>query len=254
MTTSRLGRIAAGVLAVTAVLLFLGGVAGAFEVPSYSGPITDQAGILSTSEQAELSQKILDYRKSSGNEIGVLIVRSLDGDAVEDVAYNVFKKWGIGKAAKDNGVLFLVAVEDRKARVEVGYGLEGELTDIECGRLVSRKSPMADHFRKNDYAGGVGAVISGIITAIGGEYKPAGSEKEEKVRKGFPFFGALFVLMIILSAIARRRRSLLGGGRDNWWMGGMGGMGGFGGGSGGGGGGFSFGGGSSGGGGASGGW
>lgn len=243
-------------MAVITFLAFAGGVVGAFEVPAYSGPVTDQAGILSEGDRERLGQKILAYRNSSGNEIGVLIVQSLGDNALENVAVDVFKKWGIGKAQKDNGVLFLVAIEDRKARVEVGYGLEGELTDLEAGRLVSRKSPMADHFRKNDYAGGVEAVIDGIVVAIGGEYKPAGSDdKEEKIRRGFPIFGALFLGMMVLSAIARRRRSLRGG-PGNWWMGGMGGMGGLGGlgGGRGGGGGFSFGGGSSGGGGASGGW
>lgn len=242
--------------AVIAVLL-LASVVGAFEVPNYSGPVNDQAGVLSDGDRERLIQKILNYRNSSSNEIGVLIVRSLGDNALENVAYDVFKKWGIGKAAKDNGVLFLVAVEDRKARVEVGYGLEGELTDIEAGRLVSRKSPMADHFRKNDYAGGAEAVIDGIVIAIGGEYKPAGTDdKGGKARRGFPILGALFLGMMVLSAVARRRRSLKGGGFGGWWMGGMGGLGGLGGGSGGGGGGggFSFGGGSSGGGGASGGW
>lgn len=208
---------------------------------------------MSDSDRERLSRKIIEYHNSSGHEIGVLILKSLGDNALENVAIDVFKKWGIGKATKDNGVLFLVAVADRKARVEVGYGLEGELTDLEAGRLVSRKSPMADHFRAGDYPGGVEAVVDGIVVAIGGEYKPAGSDdKEGKARKGFPIFGALFLGMMVLSALARRRRSLRGG-PGNWWMGGMGGLGGLGGGRGGGGG-FSFGGGSSGGGGASGGW
>lgn len=246
------------VASATALLIcaFAFSITGAFDIPSYSGPVTDEAGTLSRSAREEITRRITDYRNASGNEIGVLIVRSLDGGDIGNVAHDVFKKWGIGKAKQDNGVLFLIAIEDRKARVEVGYGLESDLTDIECGRLVSRKSPMADHFRNRDYDGGVAAVVDGIIVAIGGEYKPKGSDGDEKVKTGFPFILVFIVIMIILSAIRRRRRGLMGRGGD-WWMGGMGGLGGlggFGGGRGGGGGGFSFGGGSSGGGGASGGW
>lgn len=255
MKTSRLRSWVVAVATTLLICAVAFGVAGAFDIPGYSGPVNDVAGVLSRSAREEITRKITDYKNASGNEVGVLIVKSLDGDDIGNVAHDVFKKWGIGKAKQDNGVLFLVAVEDRKARVEVGYGLEGDLTDIECGRLVSRKSPMADHFRKRDYDGGVAAVVDGIIVAIGGEYKPKGADDDEKVKTGFPFILVFIVIMIALSAIRRRRRGLLGGG--GWWMGGMGGMGGLGGlggGRSGGGGGFSFGGGSSGGGGASGGW
>lgn len=231
----------------------------ALQVPTYGGPVNDLAGVLSRDQVDQLSRKILDYRQASSNEIGVLIVKSLENRSLDDFAYDVFKKWGIGKDAKDNGVLFLVAVDDRKARVEVGYGLEADLTDAESGRLVRRTSPMADHFRQNDYYGGVNAVIDGIITAIGGEYNPPEAANDDRRgQKGFPIAALLFILFPVLSIITRifRRKSLRGG-PGNWWtgagMGGFGGSGGFGSG-GGGGGGFSFGGGSSGGGGASGGW
>lgn len=255
MRTNKARSWAAAFAAALVLCTFAAGLAGAFDIPSYSGPVNDAAGVLSQSAREEITRKITDYKNASGNEVGVLIIKSLDGDDIGNVAHDVFKKWGIGKEKQDNGVLFLVAVEDRKARVEVGYGLEGDLTDIECGRLVSRRSPMADHFRKRDYDGGVAAVVDGIIVAIGGEYKPKGSDDEEKVKTGFPFILVFIVIMIILSAIRRRRSGLMGRG-GGWWMGGMGGMGGLGGlgGGRGGGGGFSFGGGSSGGGGASGGW
>jgi len=239
--------------------LFGGRSALALQVPSYAGPVTDQAGALASDEVERLSQKILDYRRTSSNEIGVLIVKSLDGQSLDDFSYDVFKKWGIGKDAKDNGVLFVVAVEDRKARIEVGYGLEGDLTDAEAGRLVRRDSPMADHFRQGDYYGGVNAVVDGIIVAIGGEYNPPEASSEtRRGKRGLPIAALLFILFPVLSIITRiMRKSTFRGGPGGWWtgggMGGFGGLGGFGGGRGGGGG-FSFGGGSSGGGGASGGW
>jgi uncharacterized protein len=225
----------------------------ALDVPSYTGPVTDLAGVLSSDDIAGLNQKIVNYRNASSNEIGVLIIKSLDGRPLEDFAIDVFKKWGIGGKGKDNGVLFLVAVEDRKARVEVGYGLEGSLTDAEAGRLVQRTSPMADYFRAGDYAGGISAVVDGIVVAIGGEYNPPPAKKNKgRSQKGFPILLIGFIIFAVLSRVMRR--GFVGGGPGGWWTGSMMG-GGFGGGSGGGGGGgFSFGGGSSGGGGASGGW
>ncbi len=247
----------------------------ALDVPPYTSPVTDLEGVLSESAREALNQKILDYRAQTGNEIGVLIIPSLEGDAIEDFAHNVFRAWGVGNKETKKGVLFVMAVKDRKARVEVGYGLEGELTDSEAGRLVRRDSPMAGYFRQGDWDRGVAAVVDGMIAAIGGEYKPQADEGPKSVR-GLPlgfvavllligFFiiasisrfsnrstqgqskGSSLALGALLGALLSNRR---GGRHDDWhWGGGFGG-----GSSGGGGGGFSFGGGSSGGGGASGGW
>jgi len=223
----------------------------ALDVPPYRSPVTDLAGVLNDQQRQQLEQKILDYRAQSTNEIGVLIVNSLEGDAIDNYAHDVYAKWGIGKKGKDNGVLFVMSVADRKARLEVGYGLEGELTDLESGRIVARNSPMASAFRSNDYYGGVNAVIDGIIQSISGEYDPPQS-KNAGGHNPIHFIvvmiiGAVVLLMRIFGGGMRRFRGPFGGG---WASGGL-----FSGGSGGGGvGGFSFGGGCSGGGGASGGW
>jgi uncharacterized protein len=232
------------------IALTAAGVMAAAQVPDYNGPINDLAGVLSPEDIRQLEAKAIGYRDQSGSEIGVLIVPTLGDRALEDYAHDVFKTWGIGQKDKDNGVLFLVAVEEHKARVEVGYGLEGELTDLECGRLVNKNSPMAQFFRAGDYPGGVGAVLDGIVQAIGGEYDPP--EPKDNGREALPLFlpFGLVALFALLSMIMPKK---LGGRRFGGpFIGGFGG-GSFGG-SGGGGGGFSFGGGSSGGGGASGGW
>ncbi len=226
------------------------------DVPSYASPATDLADLLSAEELRVLNQKLLDYRSQSGHEIAVLIIPTLADEALEDYAHKVFNKWGVGKGARDNGVLFLMALQEKKTRIEVGYGLEGDLTDAESGRLVGRNSPMADHFRSQDWSGGIEAVVDGIITAIGGEYtEPQREDEGARFPFGILIF-ILFILMIIIGKIVdavRGKSSFRGGG---WGTGGgFGGFGGLGGGSSsGGGGGFSFGGGSSGGGGASGGW
>ena len=234
-------------------LLLLVAVAAALQIPPYSSPVTDLGGVLDAQQKQQLEEKIINYRAASTNEIGVLIVRDLEGAGIEDYARDVYAKWGIGKKGKDNGVLFVMSVDDRKARLEVGYGLEGDLTDLESGRIVSRQSPMANAFRSNDYAGGVGAVVDGIIQAIGGEYAPPQS-RSDKAGKPVAFAGVIILaaLVMLLRIIGRGIRGGIGGPFGGGWS--SGGF--FSGGSsgGGGGGGFSFGGGSSGGGGASGGW
>jgi uncharacterized protein len=238
--------------AVILSLLIVFVTAYALDVPPYRSPVTDLGGVLNDQQRQQLEQKIIDYRAQSTNEIGILIVKNLDGDDIENYSHDVYAKWGIGKKGKDNGVLFVMSVADRKARLEVGYGLEGELTDLESGRIVSRQSPMASAFRANDYYGGVSAVVDGIIQAIGGEYNPPPSKKD---RGRNP---VSFIIVMIIGAVVLLMR-IFGGGMMGGFRGPMGGgwtSGGLfsGGGGGGGGGGFSFGGGSSGGGGASGGW
>jgi uncharacterized protein len=227
-------------------------------VPDHKGFVSDYANVLSREEARLLESKIQSYREQSGNEIAVLIVHSLDGTNLEDFAHDVFNSWGVGKKDKDNGVLFIAAIKDRKARVEVGYGLEGELTDLESGRLVNRNSAMAQYFRRGEYAEGVDAVIDDIISAIGGEFEPK-EEDDERGSKSLPGILPIIIIAVIVLSIMNRFNKPGGRHFGGPFIGGMilGSMmrrgGGFrvGGGSFGGGG---FGGGSSGGGGASGGW
>lgn len=232
-------------------LLVAASLLAAPKLPDHDGLITDRAGVLNRSDIQQLESKAGAYRQQTGSEIAVLIVPTIGDQSLEDYAHDVFKAWGVGQKDKDNGVLFLVAIQEKKARVEVGYGLEGELTDLESGRLVSTKSTMAQFFRNGDYAGGVNAVLDGIVQAIGGEYDPPQQKDDGDDRKsvGLPFG---FIIFFLLIAILRRRGSTgrrFGGPFGGGFIGGS-----FGGGSGFGGGGGGFGGGSSGGGGASGGW
>ena len=188
--------------------LFVGvSLLAATELPDYKGPINDLAGVLSRSEISQLEQKAIGYRDQTGSEIGVLIVPTLGDYALENYAHDVFKKWGIGQKGKDNGVLFLVAIGEHKARVEVGYGLEGELTDLESGRLVNKNSPMAEAFRADDYAGGVNVVLDGIVQAIGGEYNPPKPKKKGK-DKIPPLAPLAFIIFFIVMAIIRRASSV----------------------------------------------
>lgn len=237
-------------LAAFVLLLAAVGLSAAPQLPEYKGPINDLAGVLGPGDIQQLASKVIAYRDQTGTEIGVLIVPTIGDQAIENYAYDIYKAWGIGQKGKDNGVLFLVAIQERKARVEVGYGIEEKLTDIESGRLVNGDSPMAQHFRDGDYAGGVGAVLDGIVQAIGGEYDPP--KPKNKSRHAIPPLLPIGLIIFFLAISILRRSRITGRTFGGPFIGGFGG-GSFGGG-GGGGGGFSFGGGSSGGGGASGGW
>jgi len=228
------------------------------QLPEYEGPINDLAGILKPSEMRQLKTKVIAYRNQTGNEIGVLIIPTLENHSLEDYAHDVLEEWGIGQEGKDNGVFFLIAIEEKKARVEVGYGLEADLTDNECGKLVKKNSPMADHFRKGDFAGGINAVLDGIIQGINGVYEPPRPKKHELGKLLFLIIVVTIIILLVKIVTPKRSgRKRFGGPFDDGFFGGGGlSSGGFGGGSSssGGGGGFGFGGGSSGGGGASGGW
>lgn len=216
-------------------------------------PVVDQAAILSSAEEQALISRLTRYRDSTSIEFGILTMQTLDGQPVDDFANRVYNEWGIGFDSTDKGALFLLSLEERAVRIEVGYGLEGELTDIEAGRIVSRQSPMAAEFRAGRFADGINEAISGMMIAVDADYNPA---PKKSSGKNFPWPLLFFALLMLLSMIGRGRRGRgsMGPFIGGMMMGSM--MGGFGGGrsSGGGGGGFGFGGGSSGGGGASGGW
>lgn len=231
--------------------------------------VTDRAGVLPADRADALNRKLEQLERDTSNQLLVWIDRRIPEDFVlEDFTVRAFQKWKVGQEKQDNGAVLFVFTDDRKLRIEVGYGLEGVLPDVTAKRII--EDEIVPRFRGNDYPGGIEAGVDAMIAATKGEYKGTGTTVDERSRRGrgVPLQGcatALFFLFIfvILPMLARRNRRLwrtFGG--SGWWTGG-GGFGGFGGGgwsgggggwSGGGGGGFSGGGGSSGGGGASGSW
>jgi uncharacterized protein len=246
-------------LALILVLVSLPVTAADKPVPFLSGHVVDEAGMIPEDVRQRIDQKLIAYEQSTGAQVAVLTVPSLDGDPVEDYSMRVVETWKLGKKGKDNGVLLLIAEQDRKMRIEVGYGLEGELTDLESGRIVD--NVIRPDFQKGDFAGGIEHGVDAILSALGGGEVPAEPPARPVASKGGPDGMFFIILIVIILFIVLRSRG--GGGRRGPWGGGGfwgGGFGGgsFGGGRGGGGGfgggGFSGGGGSFGGGGASGSW
>jgi len=233
------------------------------EIPHLTKFATDLTGTLSQPELDELNRALFNFQDSTSNQVIFLMISSLDGNALESYSFEVASKNNVGQKERNNGILFLVVKDEKKMRIEVGYGLEGALPDALASSIL--RNEVRPYFKSGDYFQGISAGVNSIIAATKGEYKadPA-KEKRKKERGGLPFgFLAFIGLILFFKAIFGRGRGGRGGGIGTGiFLGGLGGGfggrsgGGFGGFSGGSGsfGGFSGGGGSFGGGGASGGW
>jgi uncharacterized protein len=240
--------------------LWAGAALAAASFPPLTGRVVDQANILSPVTKADLERKLADLEQKSRIQLVVATVPTLDGEEIEPYANGLFRTWKLGEAKENNGALLLVAPKERRVRIEVGYGLEGTLTDAVSSIIIS--NAIAPRFKAGDFNGGVTRGVDDIITALttdSAEWKPKPTDMRTEREASLldtlaPFLIFLFI-MFVISRMSRR-----GGGGNVIFIpmgtggfgGGFRGGGGFGGGFGGGG--FSGGGGSSGGGGASGGW
>lgn len=217
--------------------------------------------MLSEDAKARLAARLKAHEDASGQQFAVLTVPSLEGDAVEDFSIRVVESWKLGKKGKDDGLLLLVVPNDRKVRIEVGYGLEGTLTDALTSRII--RGVIGPAFRSGDYEGGIDRAMQALMTASAGGVPDVPQDaRDNQHRPGaFPWATAIGLLLLLtpflLSALSRRNRFGGGGGPIIFWGGGGGNWGGGGGGGwggGGGDGGFGGGGGGFGGGGSSGDW
>jgi uncharacterized protein len=147
------------------VSLLASGVAFAQpEFPKPTGRVNDFAGILDASTEAELDRSLDELERKTSSEVAVAIVASLNGMSVEEYANRLFKAWGIGQAKQDNGVLVLVAPNERDIRIEVGYGLEGVLPDGLAGEVI--RDQFIPRFRENDYPGGIRAGVARVVEIV----------------------------------------------------------------------------------------
>jgi uncharacterized protein len=228
--------------------------------PQQDGGITDEAGVIAASDEGRIESSLQDYYTRTKGEVAVVIIRTLRNASVEDYAEDLFGAWGIGNKDKDSGVLLLVAVDQRKMRIETGYGAGAELTDVEADDIL--ESQVRPRLQASDYAGAVDAGQRAIRAALGDEQadaapppvaQPGGAGRQAPRRTGGGISLLFFLLPLIFLFMSsgrrrRRRRGYYGGGGfgfpifiggGGWGGGGYGGGGGFGGSSGGlGGGGF----------------
>ena len=265
-------------LAMTLMLL-IAAPAAAQTFPKLTGRVVDQAGLLTPAQVVDISSKSEALEAASGRQFVVATVNSLEGRTIEDYGYRLGREWGIGQEEKDDGVILLVAPNERKVRIETGYGARVFLTDAVSSVII--REAIIPRFKADDYGGGIVAGSDQIISmmqlpaaeAAKRAQEIGASEAKRETRSGAGFIPVIFIVVVffvIIGSIAsraggkryRRRRGAIDPWIILWGLNelsrssgrGGGGFGGFGGGGGGGFGGFSGGGGSFGGGGASGGW
>lgn len=223
-------RWTAAVLGLLVALWIAAPAAAAPDYPALTGRVVDAANLLTTQARADLDAKLAAHEQQSGNQVVVATVPSLDGESIEEYGVGLGRHWGIGREGEDDGVLLIVAPNEREVRIEVGYGLEGALTDALSSQIIQNE--ILPRFRAGDMSGGIVAGADAVLATLGGTYEaqpwPAtGGAAPRQPTLPVPdwiipllFFGVWFLIVFIV-----RRRGL--GRRLGPWMG-VPGIGGFG--------------------------
>src|SRR5512133_2030021 len=165
-------------------LLLSGFNAGITDIPYLTGRVTDNAQILSAETLTMLSDSLKMHELRTTNQVVVLTIPTLDGESIEDYANRVFNDWKLGQKEKDNGVLIIVVPNDRRMRIEVGYGLEGTLPDLTASRII--QYIMTPKFKNGDYDGGITDGTLAVLSVLEGGYveEAYGVVEEENSSKG----------------------------------------------------------------------
>ena len=224
--------------------LLVSSIVTAVDVPQLRGRVNDYAGVLQSSQVQSLEAQLSQLERDTGHQVAVLTIPTLDGEDIEGFSIRVAESWKIGKKDYDNGVILVVAINDRRLRLEVGYGLEGILPDAIAKRITS--DYIVPRFRQKDYAGGIIAGIAAVDKTIRKEPLPESARKKTQSQGGnlsFPIMLAItFAVLGLMAAAspANRRRSnmwatrrgrhgpIIFGGPGGWGGGGFSSGGGFG--------------------------
>lgn len=189
------------------------------EFPALTGPVVDNAGLLTADQNRLLSAKLLNFHKTKGSQIAVCIVPTIQPLTIEDYGIQLAQKWKIGRDKIDDGIIIIVAKNDRKMRIEVGYGLEHVVTDLRAGRIVDYM--MAPEFRKGDFYKGIDSAVDSLITYISGGDIPALSSESSGASAGTSitdttefnigagFLTGSIILFIILIAMGKTLLSII---------------------------------------------
>jgi uncharacterized protein len=196
-------------LAVLFTLLFLlpPAVRAQGDVPTLQGRVNDYANLIAPDQKQRIEAQLAQFEQQTGNQVVVLTIPTLNGEDIEGYANRVARAWALGQKGKDNGVLLLVAHQDRKMRVEVGYGLEAVLTDLQTN--IIQNEVIIPYFKRGDFGGGIEAGVKAILSTIQGkEIEPApvrqpsgGGGEEGGDWLGFLLFGLFALGPFVLNAI-----------------------------------------------------
>jgi uncharacterized protein len=190
------------------LLLFRPFVAYTLDVPRLQGYVNDYAEMISPSARSKIEEKLRAFEQSDSTQVVILTIPSLEGENIEELGIKVAEAWKIGQQGKDNGVLFIVSKQERKIRIEVGRGLEGNLTDLMAGRIIDQV--IKPRFKQGDYDGGFIAGVTALIEGTRGEFK-AEQGPAQRRQKGFPPFLTIFIFLGIFILILGSFSRILGG-------------------------------------------
>jgi uncharacterized protein len=196
-----------------ALILCLPVLVFAYQSPGTpNGFVNDFAGMLKPETISSLNQNLTDFARTNGSEISVVTIAKLEDETIETYAEKLFQEWGIGKAKEDNGILLLISRDDREMRIEVGYGLEPVVTDLESSHIIS--DVLAPAFREGNFDQGVNSAIARLETDIknGGPEFVSGQTQVPDINLG-NYFTYVLIGIVYLSAILGRSKS--------WWAGGL---------------------------------
>ncbi len=157
-------------LAIVLAGVSLAAAAAAIDVPYLTGRIVDNAELLSAETRTRLGEQLAAHERATGNQIALLTVPTIGDASIEEYALAVFNSWKLGQKGKDNGVLVVVAPRERRLRIEVGYGLEGTLTDVQAARII--RDQMTPHFKEGNFERGIRDGIGAIIATLEGRAAP----------------------------------------------------------------------------------
>src|SRR5262245_54117809 len=193
--------------------MLLGHTAFALDVPKLQARVTDLAGVLSAEQVRSLEGKLQELESKDSTQVAVLIIPTLEDEQLEDYSHRVASAWKLGQKGRDNGALLLIAMKERKIRIEVGYGLEPNLTDARSRRII--QNDMVPHFKIGDFYSGIDAGISAIIQVVRGTYQATPSRPRTNPSSGRRSFDWLIFLFIpflwVLGAAGKWGGAILGG-------------------------------------------
>ena len=181
------------------VLLIVGSIAFAIDFPPLTGRVVDQANVLTAQSRSGLDSKLKDFEDKSSIQLVVATVKSLSGNDIETYANGLFRFWKLGQAQKNNGVLLVVAPAEHKVRIEVGYGLEGTLTDALSSVIIA--SAILPRFKAGDFSGGIERGVDGIISVLSGDTADWQAKVDVRREDASADFNKLFPVLLFLLVI-----------------------------------------------------
>lgn len=175
-------------------LLWFLQTAWAKEVPPLTGPVIDEAGVLSPTSKKAFETILRGFKKQNGAQVQLYIIQSLEDESLEGYSIKVVDKWKLGDEKKDDGLLFLISMKDKKMRIEVGQGLEGILTDLKAGRIIDH---LRAHFKRGEFEKGVYVGLNLITKVLGGDIQNIPKARRHYRRRNKSSVGDFSPLLII---------------------------------------------------------